>query len=628
MNAQSHLEQPSHLGSVLTERQLGVSQGWLIRLRWIAGAGVLFATWIAGGVLKFGLRVGPLTAIGIAILAYNTLFHWRWRQLYATPNRPITRTCHMERVQILADWIAMTLLIHFTGGIESPVIPFFFLHLALASILILARVAYILAAVASILMSALALLEYFEVLPHVAISGYLSAPEYQNPAYVAGTLFFFVSAVFAITFLTTRTTARLRQREAEVVQLSSEMQRSYGQLQTLYASAQAVSSTLDLQEVLDRLTREVTQAMQVKACALRLLDKTGARLEAISVYGLSQEYQEKGELLVDQSPLDRTVLSGKTVIIDDVRSDNRLQYHQAVLAEGIRAILTAPVPGRAGPLGLIRVYCDRVHRFTADDAAFLSAIAAQGGIAIENAIAYRTLQSLDEAKRKFVLMVTHELRSPVGVVRSLLRTLTGGYAGPLPELQQDMLNRALRRADALQALIDDLLDLATHKTGLRVATHTEVVDLQSMLKKVAERYAPLAAEKGHTFDLRLEAPGALLIQVAAEEIDRAIANLVSNAIKYTPAGGRVTLRLAQQEGQAWLEVSDSGIGIPKDALPHMFEEFYRAPNAKAQVKEGTGLGLVVTKDIITAHGGRIQVRSVEHEGTTFTVTFPLAPPIT
>ena len=98
--------------------------------------------------------------------------------------------------------------------------------------------------------------------------------------------------------------------------------------------------------------------------------------------------------------------------------------------------------------------------------------------------------------------------------------------------------------------------------------------------------------------------------------------MVSNAVKYTPSGGRVSVHLYCVQGEACLEVSDTGIGIPEESLPHLFEEFYRAPNAKVREKEGTGLGLAITKDWVTRYGGRIVVQSQVGEGTKFSVTWP------
>ena len=606
------------------ERELAASQSWLVKLRWIAGLGVIVAVWGAQTLLKLDLPSGPLYAIGVAILLYNAGFCWglicRRRPLLGAQ----ASAQLLARLQIVADWIAMALLIHFTGGIESPVLLYYFLHITLAAILLPARDVYVLAGLASLLVGGSAWLEYAGLIPHVHLAQWMPVPLHESPLYIGGILFFFISAVFVSAYLATRTTGRLRQQEDARLQLSRTLQQTYKRLQTLYESAQVVSSTLELQEVLDRLTRSVTEVMAAKACSIRLLDNTARRLCLASTYGLSEEYLQKGCLLVDQNPLVREVLRGTPVAVSDISQDARLQYPAEALAEGIRATLTIPLQGRQGPLGILRVYHEQVHDFTESDRAFLAAAASHGSIAIENAMAYQSMQSLEEAKRKFILTVTHELRSPVGVVRSLLRTLTGGYTGSLSELQQQMLDRALRRADFLQTLIDDLLDLAAGKTGLRLSQAAGPVDLTATLQRVIERYTVPATERHIALRLLLpEGAPALKVVATPEELDRVCDNLISNGIKYTPEGGAVTVSLSAEAGLARLVVSDSGIGIPEEALPKLFTEFYRAPNAKAQAQEGTGLGLVVVKDIVARYGGGVEVSSALGQGTTFTVTLPV-----
>jgi signal transduction histidine kinase len=115
----------------------------------------------------------------------------------------------------------------------------------------------------------------------------------------------------------------------------------------------------------------------------------------------------------------------------------------------------------------------------------------------------------------------------------------------------------------------------------------------------------------------------MTIAATNEDVDRVLNNLVSNAVKYTTSGGRVSVHLHRAQDEACLEVSDTGIGIPEESLPHLFEEFYRAPNAKAQERQGTGLGLAITKDLVTRYGGRVTVRSKVGEGTTFSVMWPI-----
>ncbi len=610
----------------LLEQEVMHSQAWLIRLRWIAGVGVMLATAVARYLFGFVLAEGPLYAGGAAILLYNvllTVLQKRMaRMLEAHPGS--CRPCVLARLQITLDWLAMLWLVHFSGGIESPALLYFFFHVSLASILLPALDVFVFAALAAGLVSGLTLLEYNGALPHMAVEGLLPVPLYRHVPYLGGMLFFFTTTLFVLAYLATRTMAYLRQQQEQVLALTRRLRHTSARRQALYESAQIVSATLDLQDVLDRLTDSTREAMGVRGCSIRLLDESGTRLRIASASGLSESYLQKGDLILDENPLARRVLAGEVLAVHDVLTDDRLQYPLEAAEEGIRSTLTAPLIGRRGPLGIIRVYCTRQQRFTQDDVDFLRAIANHGSIAIENALAYQTLQNLDEMKRKFVLMVTHELRSPVGVVRSLLRTIVGGYAGPLTELQQDMLARALRRADFLQTLIDDLLDMASSKSGLHSPQTLSDVDVAALLQRLVERYRVPAEEKSLQLTLSLPEMPLPPVRANLDELDRAFNNLISNAVKYTPNGGKVTVRLERQAQKLSVSVQDTGIGIPEEALPHLFEEFYRAPNAKAEVKEGTGLGLVITRDIITRYGGTIEVQSRVGEGTTFTVRLPLS----
>jgi signal transduction histidine kinase len=376
--------------------------------------------------------------------------------------------------------------------------------------------------------------------------------------------------------------------------------------------------------VLDRIVRRTADAMNVRACSIRLLDETGSRLSVAAVYGLSESYVKKGDLVVAQNPLVREVLAGRIIAVADVHTDKRLQYRAQAMTEGIYSMLSAPLHGKQGPLGLIRAYSAELNHFTEADASFLGAMASEGSLAIENAMAYRALGQLDEMKSKFVLMVTHELRSPVGVIRSLLRTMTAGYTGTLSEEQRDIIRRALHRADFLQALIDDLLDLAAGKNEMGLKEERGAVRLDEILRQVVERHETAARENHIALEYRPPEGREVTVIAGSEGLDRVFNNLISNAVKYTPEGGRISVKLNLEGGSARVEVSDTGIGIPEESLDRLYEEFYRAPNAKAQVKEGTGLGLAITKDLVTRYGGQISVQSTLGKGTTFVVTLPLA----
>jgi len=602
----------------LVDEELIESESWLIRLRWAAGVGVLLT--VLGIQPLLGLRVAtlPLLLVGAAILVYNAIFYTLDRRLIRR-SAPTTDFRRLIVWQVTLDWLAMILLIHFSGGIESPAIFFFLFHIVMASMFFPLRTAFSFTLLAIALVSAVALLEYFTVLPHRPTAGYLSVPLYDNLYYVAAILTFFSSTGIILAYLTTAISERLRNRENEVVQLSRSLRRATTRLQALVDGAHTITSTLELQQVLDRLVESTAQVLGVRACSIRLLEKTGKRLEPVASYGLSQTYLDKGPIDLETNQLAQQVLAGNVVNIPDVSQSSLLQFPEWARQEGICSMLSAPLNGKKEPLGILRAYAEEPGRFTNDDETFLVAIAAQGSIAIENALAYQAIEALDASKSTFIRMITHELRSPVSVARSLLRTITGGFAGDISDQQKDILTRASRRLEFLQKLIDDLLDLAAGKTEI-FQEKTEPVILLDLLQRVVERFQLPAEEKNLSLTLvnNLEQLDATVL-ATPDELDRAFNNLISNAVKYTLPGGNVAITLSDKNGTLQIEVSDTGIGIPEDSLKHLFEEFYRAPNVKEMNLEGTGLGLAIVKDIIHRYGGRIEVRSKVGEGTTFTV---------
>jgi len=617
--------QPSR--HALVEQELIASEAWLIGIRWWVGLGVLAVTWLTTALFRLSLPAAPLYAIGVAILVYNVA-------LRAILNRRLQSVPHvvghfetLANAQIGLDWLAMALLIHFSGGIESPAILYLFFHIIIASTLLSPRATYVYAAVATLLVGGMSAFEYVGLVPHHGVGGFVDAPLYQNPVYIGGVLLFFASAIFVAAFMASTLNSRLRKREQEIVELGDRLQRAYGRLQTLYEGMQAVNSTLDLQQVLDRLARGTAEAMGVRGCSIRLLDETGARLTMAAAYGLSDGYVRKGDLMLERNPLAREVLLGKAISVGDVTREDRLQFGSQAAEEGIRSTLSARLQGKRGTLGMIRAYSTEFNHFTQDDITFLTAIANQGSLAIENAMAFQTLGQLDEMKSKFVLIITHELRSPVSVVRSLLRTITHGYAGTLSDQQMEIVARALQRADFLQTLIDDLLDLASGKSALNAAVEWMDVSLVEAVERVIKRFELPAQEKQIELKWQCEAADEpIMVSATTDGIDRILNNLVSNGVKYTPVGGTVTVTLRRAGGYAHFKVMDTGIGIPEESQAHLFEEFYRAPNAKAEVKEGAGLGLAITTDLVMRFGGRIGVESKQGEGTTFAVMLPVVRP--
>jgi GAF domain-containing protein len=161
----------------------------------------------------------------------------------------------------------------------------------------------------------------------------------------------------------------------------------------LYQAALTISSSLELSEVLQSVVKSTTEAMQVKACALRLLDPRTGQLQLSAVYGLSSGYLAKGPVDVEHSRIDSEAISGKPVYIPDVRNDTRFQYVEAAKREGIVSVLCVPLEVRGEAIGVLRVYTDTLCTFNEDDVQFLSVLASLSALAIENANLYESLKN-------------------------------------------------------------------------------------------------------------------------------------------------------------------------------------------------------------------------------------------
>jgi PAS domain S-box-containing protein len=230
------------------------------------------------------------------------------------------------------------------------------------------------------------------------------------------------------------------------------------------------------------------------------------------------------------------------------------------------------------------------------------------------------LLELDELKDEFIALVSHELRTPLTSIRGYVELLREGSAGELNEEQLQFLTVVERNSHRLLGLVGDLLFLAQIEAG-KLVLDVDTLDLAALASESVEAARPAAEEKEVTMTL---ATGPVPVLVGDRvRVAQLLDNLVSNAVKFTPAGGRVDVRVRALDEKAVLEVRDSGIGIPAPEQKHLFERFFRSSNASAQAIQGTGLGLAISKAIVDAHGGAIAVASEEGRGTTFRVAFPL-----
>ncbi len=229
------------------------------------------------------------------------------------------------------------------------------------------------------------------------------------------------------------------------------------------------------------------------------------------------------------------------------------------------------------------------------------------------------IERLDKSRNQFVSNASHELKTPLSTMKILIETLM--YQEPLdPGMTKEFLGDCNAEIDRLNHIVSDLLTLVSMDSGASQLNRQEM-RLRELVVEQTRRLSPLARENG----IELECVAKDPVEVYADGIKLAqvIYNVIDNAIKYTPRGGSVRVELSRQGRTACVRIADTGIGIPAEDLPHIFERFYRVDKARSRATGGTGLGLSICKQIMQLHEGDITVKSTEGQGTTFTIEMPV-----
>ncbi len=434
---------------------------WLARLRWLAILGVLVAIWVAPRMFGVELHRFPLYVVVAALVGYNLAFWAVGRWVPRATSGP--SVSYFANLQIALDLVALTALLHFSGGIENPLVCYYVFHIVIASILLSRTAAYLQVTLAIGLLVAMALLEAGGVLPHYHLAGFLDEHVFRNPVYMFGTLFAIGTMLCFAAFMATTITSRLRRREAEIVRLS---------------------------DALREHTEDLTQA-------------------------------------------------------------------------------------------------------------------------------YEALRQLEGARSDYLHRVAHHIRSPLATLERMLAVVSEGRTGRLPERAEEMLDRARVRVREVLDLARDLLILSRTREALPMVDRS-TVDFASIARDVESDFRPQAGSASVSLAVSLpEGP----VEIVGDEdaLRELLENLVSNALKYTLAGGEVRVSVEARGDTLALCVSDTGIGIPTAEQDQIFEEFYRATNARESGKDGTGLGLSIVKAIAEIHGGEVSFESQEDTGTSFRV---------
>ena len=425
---------------------------WLIKLRWVAITGVVFTVLFAKHILNAPLNNISLSSIAAFLAIYNLVFILYLKRLEKNkPDQLILIANRIANVQISLDLLSLTMLIHFSGGIENPFIFYFIFHMIIASILLSRRASFLQATFAVFLFALMVWLEYAGFLRHYCLKGFVLNDLHANKVYILGVSFVFISTLYLAAYMASSISVRLREREKSL---------------------------------------------------------------------------KEANLLLEEK---------------------------------------------------------------------------------------------DRIKSEYVLRVSHDIKEHLAAVQSCLEPVAIGITGALNNAQKDLLDRAVERTNKLLFFVKALLEITRIKLSRDIGM--EYFSLKKTVDNAIALVEEKAKVKGMGIVLRMD-PGIDMIYGAEIYIEETIANLLANAVKYTSENGKISLDIKDGQETLLIRVSDTGIGIPKDEIPRLFNEFYRATNAKKTEREGTGLGLAIARQVVERHKGKIWVESEEGKGSTFSVILP------
>jgi len=371
-----------------------------------------------------------------------------------------------------------------------------------------------------------------------------------------------------------------------------------------------LASTLDLDVLLDRIVNAAADITAAESASILLYDNTSRQLYFQVATNIDEPTMRGLVVPLEGSIAGWIVTNRKPLRIDNVREDSR-HFGDVQETTGIptKSILGIPLITKNKIVGVLESLNKRDGNFTSSDENLLTVLGAQASVAIENARLFQQSDLISE----FV----HELRTPLASLS------TATYLLLRPEMsreqQEQIVNNIHNETLRLNSLASSFLDLARLESG-RVQFRKSTFDIMDLLHECNDVVASKAEEDN--IQIRVIQPeGPSMVEADRDKIKQVILNLLSNALKYNRPNGSVILKATTVEGQMLISVQDTGVGIPEDAVSHIFEKFYRVRDHETKAT-GTGLGLSICKKIVQGHGGTIEIKSKIGIGTNIIISLP------
>src|SRR5207237_93555 len=413
---------------------------------------------------------------------------------------------------------------------------------------------------------------------------------------------------------------------------TGELTQSVEKLTALGEVSRAVSSTLDVETVLNTIVSRASQLAGAAGCSIYEYDEGGERFELRAMHNYDAAFVEalravplrKGEGLMGRAAEMRIPIQ-----VPDITQAGAYEssVRDTLIRFGYRALLSVPLLREDQIIGSLSFNRKAPGEFPPEVIEVLKTFATQSALAIQNARLFREiadksaqLESASRHKSEFLANMSHELRTPLNAIIGFSEVLAEKMFGEINEKQTEYLQDILESGRHLLSLINDILDLSKIEAG-RMELELSEFDLPNAIDNalivVRERASRREITLGHSVDERLGP-----IRGDERKVKQVLLNLLSNALKFTPEGGRIDVRAAEHDGVAEIAVTDTGVGIAPEDQEAVFEEVRQVGTADKKV-EGTGLGLALSRKFIELHGGKIRVKSQVGHGSTFTFTLPM-----
>jgi signal transduction histidine kinase len=425
---------------------------------------------------------------------------------------------------------------------------------------------------------------------------------------------------------------RLRQKTAtsesqvvEAEQLRDELGRRADVLEAATRCARALSSSLDLDEAFEAFIRELRGFVPFDRMAIVLEEGGAAQVLAVSGLGAEVVFSRGSRQPVERTLLGEILRTGLPVYREDMASHTEYAEEREFAELGLRCRIAAPLLHGPKAFGMISLVRREPSSFNTQELELVGLLGRLVASAVQNIRAYEAerntveeLRRLSALRADFVSLVSHELRAPMASVVGSAQTLRERWRELNPDQRDSFLALIGNETERLAALIGDVLDTSRIDAGTFTYRFADV-DLGALVRDSVAGIALAQDEVSVVADVHGELP---TVRGDRDRLQQVLTNLLDNAVKYSPAGEKVTVSAFRQNSRVRIEVSDHGPGVPADQQRVIFEKFGRGHTAGSPGKPGTGLGLYIARSIAEAHGGVLEVDSGPAPGATFTLVLP------